>query len=317
MDINLTSLVSVIVSRELSEVPFEVCRMTTGACNEVYSAELSQGCVIVRMNREDIYLRGSDRNIPLFQSLGISVPKLLASDYSKTVVPVCYQIQSRLKGTDLGNVIGSLSKQEVRSIAESVVEIFHKLRPVATNGRFGYVYGDDSACRDSWSDVVADMIADVESRNSSTSLVDAELLQVARDIFRIYVPYFNSVASTFFYDDISSKNVLIDDGRFTGLVDLDGVAYGDPLEAVGRIKASWFGTRHGHQYLSGIEKGLNLTSYERRIVSAYALLHRIYWLSEKGFEWNLNTSNAIDPEAVQRDKAVIADLRTETGLGDC
>ena len=204
------------------------------------------------------------------------------SDYSKRAVSLCYQVQSRLEGTDLGSVIPSLSEQQLRSIAENVAEIFHRLRHVATNGRFGYIYGDDSECRDSWSDVVSEMITEVERRNAATSVVGAELLKVAHDVFRDYEPHFDSVSSTCFYDDISSKHILVHAGRFIGIVDLDGVAYGDPLEAVGRIKACWFGTRYGHEYLSAIEQSLNLTSYQRNVVTAYALLHRICWLSEKG-----------------------------------
>jgi aminoglycoside phosphotransferase (APT) family kinase protein len=226
-------------------------------------------------------------------------------------VPICYQIQSCVKGTDLGCVIATLNETQLGVIAESVVDIFQKLRPVATNGRFGYIYGDDSGCRDSWSEVIRDLIAEVEHRNAATSVVGAELLRVAKNILNHYQPYFDSVSSTCFYDDISSKNVLVHDGSFTGIVDLDGIAYGDPLEAVGRIKASWFGTRHGHEYLAAIERGLNLTRDPRNVVTAYAVLHRICWLSEKGIQWNRNTSTAIDPEAVKSDNAMIAALRAE------
>jgi hypothetical protein len=73
--------------------------------------------------------------------------------------------------------------------------------------------------------------------------------------------------------------------------------------------------RYGHEYLSAIERSLNLTSHQRNVVTAYAVLHRICWLSEKGIQWNLNASNAIDAEAVHQDMATITALRTELRIG--
>ena len=117
--------------------------------------------------------------------------------------------------------------------------------------------------------------------------------------------------SIFYYDDINSKNVLVKDEQFVGIVDLDEVAYGDPLEAVGRIKASWFGTHRGEVYTSAIERGLQLGEAQREIVTVYALLHRICWLSEKGIQWNQNTSAEIDPKAAELDKRAVEALRAE------
>jgi aminoglycoside phosphotransferase (APT) family kinase protein len=315
MEHDLSNLVATIVSTDLGETPLVVRRMTTGACNEVYCVELPSRSVVVRMNADDRYLKGSERNIPLFRSLGIKVPEIIASDYSKAVVPYCYQIQSCLRGTDLGNVIRQLTEQQLTSIATNVVEIFHKLRHVATNGKYGYISGDDTVCRESWSEVIGDMIAEIDRRNAANSMVGSELMHLMRRIFSEYEAYFHSVPSTCFYDDVSSKNVLVDDGRFTGIVDLDVVAYGDPLEALGRIKACWFGSSYGKTYLSAIERGLDLIDRQRKVVTMYAVLHRVCWLSEKGIQWNRNTSKTIDVGAVERDLAMIHALNTEMRAG--
>jgi len=305
---NFEALVSAIVEKQFAEPPLGIRRMTMGACNEVYSVELSSGSVIVRMNENGRYLKGSEKNIPILRSLGTKVPEILVSDYSMQFVPICYQVQSRLVGTDLGQVISSLSDGQLAAIAQHVVAVFRSLQSVSTNGKYGYFEDDDSGLYDSWSEVMAAMIAEVERRDTKTGVVGGNLLGVARQIFSDCKPYFDSVPSICFYDDISSKNVLVHQGVFSGVVDLDGLAYGDPLEAIGRMKACWFGTRHGQVYLSEVERCLNLTERQRNIVTAYALLHRISWLSEKGIQWNRNTSNTIDSEAVERDRKTIADL---------
>jgi aminoglycoside phosphotransferase (APT) family kinase protein len=41
--------------------------------------------------------------------------------------------------------------------------------------------------------------------------------------------YFSSVQPTYFLDDLTSKNVIVQDGELRGLVDFDVVCYDDPL----------------------------------------------------------------------------------------
>jgi hypothetical protein len=71
------------------------------------------------MNSTARYLEGSEKNIPLFRSLGITVPEILASDYTQQFIPLCYQVQSRLNGTDLGHIIQSLTQTQLTGIANT------------------------------------------------------------------------------------------------------------------------------------------------------------------------------------------------------
>lgn len=40
--------------------------------------------------------------------------------------------------------------------------------------------------------------------------------------------------------------------------------YGDPLEVVGAIKASWYGTHHGEVYTKAVEDELELTDEQKK-----------------------------------------------------
>ena len=94
----------------------------------------------------------------------------------------------------------------------------------------------------------------------------------------------------FYYKDINSKNVIINNGGFAGLIDLDNVAYGHPLDAVGTIQTSWYGTHYGDLYAKTIMDLLGLSEKQREAVNVYALINKIRWLSEKGIQYNKNTS---------------------------
>jgi aminoglycoside phosphotransferase (APT) family kinase protein len=302
-------LVLRIIDIEYKTVPSCVERMTIGLCNEVYKVTLASDVVFVRMNMEVFELLGSSKHLPVFASLGIPVPKILASDYTKTVIPYAYQVQSCVPGKDMGLVMESLSDEQLRSIAREIATIFKKLRQLPTNGKFGWVGGDESRLVDSWTEIMN--VDKVSERNMRTGVVGEELVVFSRKLFEEYKSYFDSVESVFYYDDISSKNVLIDGGVFTGLIDIDTVVYGDPLEAVGSIKASWYGTHHGEVYTQAIENELGLNAFERKVVTMYALFSRIWWLSEKGMKFNDNTSDVVDHAAADRDRVAIEGLRRE------
>ena len=46
--------------------------------------------------------------------------------------------------------------------------------------------------------------------------------------------------------------MLVHNGKFVAIVDLDTVAYGDPLEGIGRIEASWYATENGKVYTEAV-----------------------------------------------------------------
>lgn len=294
-----------IVEKELGERARSVRRMTAGIANEVYAVTLPSREVIVRLNADSASMRGAEEHIRLFRSLGIAVPEMLASDYSKSASRFAYQIQSKLDGTDIGHVIATLSEDQLRAVAREIAAIVRKLEPLPTSGRFGWTGGGKEATFMTWPDLLKDMGAQVAERAAATHVVSDRHLRAMGALLASYLPYFSRVASVFYYDDMSSKNVMVRDGRFAGLVDLDTVAFGDPLEGVGRIEASWYGTQHGRIYARALMAELDLAPEERTMVSVYAVLNRIYWLSERGIKFNANTSAAIDPAAVKRDRLVI------------
>jgi aminoglycoside phosphotransferase (APT) family kinase protein len=140
---------------------------------------------------------------------------------------------------------------------------------------------------------------------------DENLDRLLKWINEEYKAYFDGVRSILYFGDICGKNVMIHEGRFNGLVDLDALAQGDYLEAIGRIKASWYGTHNGNVYTEALmnEEGLNYE--QRKIVTMYALLNRLFWACENGVQFNSNTSPEVNREKAKKDKEVIDMILTE------
>jgi hypothetical protein len=68
----------------------------------------------------DRFLMGSHDHIPKFKALDIRVPDILAEDYSKNLIPFSYQVLSKIDGEDLGQVIETLSDQQLQNLAKEV-----------------------------------------------------------------------------------------------------------------------------------------------------------------------------------------------------
>ncbi len=304
--------IELVIKKHFSESPKEVIRMTTGICNEVYLIKLKDKSVIVRMNEQDRFLKGSSKNIPTFKSKDIKVPDILFEDYSKKTIPYGYQIMSVIEGEDLGAVIQNLNPKQLKSIAQEVSSILIKLSDLPTNGKFGWIDNSDSELVNSWFEVMQIMYHKMVDRNEKTGVVASELLNLSSSLITKHKEYFNKVPSKYVYDDLNGKNVMIKDGKFNGLVDLDQIMYGDFLEPVGRIKACWPGTEeYGKIYTNAVIKCLNLSNEQQEMVTVYAVLNRINWLSEIGIQFNQNTSTNIDAKRVDENKRVIELIKQE------
>lgn len=295
--------------------PTFIRRITIGICNEVYDVGLHDKEVIARLSPVDKYLMGSHDHIPQFKKLGIKVPDILFEDYSKSLIPLSYQIQSKIEGTDLGNVIETLTDDELKTLAKEIASIFNKVKTIPSSKEYGVIWGGgDNETSASWTERMKLWIEESKERGTKTGVMDEEMSLLAEKLYTEYKPYFDSAKPITYYGDICSKNVMINNGMFNGLVDLDGLTQGDPLEAVGRITLSWYGTHHGEIYANAVMDEMELTEQERKIVLVYALLNKISWACENGIQFNQNTQAIVDKEKMKKDKEMIKAIAKELRL---
>lgn len=308
-------MINAIILSHFKQTPTFIKRMVIGICNEVYEVGLNGRNVIVRLSSLDRHLMGSHDHIPKFQALGIKVPEILAEDYSKNTIPFSYQVQSKIEGEDLGEVIETLSETQLKAIAKEVSNIFDKVKNIPSSDKFGVIWGGgDNELSDSWTERMHIWIEESKERGLKTGVMDIEMERIANNLYNRYKSYFSSIRPTTYYGDICSKNIMILDGTFNGLVDLDGLTQGDPLEAIGRIKLSWYGTHHGELYSNALMDALKLNPKQRELVLVYALLNKISWTCENGIQFNQNTTATVDQEKAKGDKSIIMMLASALQL---
>lgn len=81
----------------------------------------------------------------------------------------------------------------------------------------------------SWSDVVKANIARSEERFKQTNIFSMEYIQCLQKLLPSFQTYFDSVKPEPFFDDATTKNVLIKDAAFSGIIDIESICFGDRL----------------------------------------------------------------------------------------
>jgi len=305
-------IISKLLFDVLNQPVKDIQKMVMGICNEVYLVVLENNSeVVLRLNKEKKYLYGSHENIPLFKSKNIKVPEIIFEDYSLKKIPYHFQILSKIEGQDIGKIFFKLKNRELKNIAKELASIIIKLKSLPTNGKFGDTVGGPESQFDSWLDVIKEGVKTIYSRNEKTSVLDEKIKKILDYVIERYSSYFKSIKSEFYYDDMCSKNVMIYNGKFNGLVDLDSIAFGDYLDAIGRIKASWYNTKKGDLYLKTIMNELKLGEREKEMVDVYSIYNLISWTSEQGIQFNSNTSAKIDWDYVEKNKKKIIMMSNE------
>lgn len=282
--------------------------MTTGLCNEVYELKYDRVSYILRMNSEKEWIYGTHQFLPLFKKLRIKTPDIVAEDYSKTDFPFCYQILTKLEGKDLAIIFPQLSNPELAGIAQELSNIFDKFKTLPEQTSFGCMTGLNEEQKENQLLILEAKKEQIIQRNQHSNVLGEDILDRYTDLMDTFREYFLNVRPKLYFDDMNSKNVMIHNGRFNGLVDLDFLMKGDYLEGIGGIIAAWFGTESGDRFIHEIFKLQGLDMKQIRIAKAYGVFHLVLWISEEGILFNSNSTGKINWSNVEKKRRKIIQL---------
>jgi len=123
-----------------------------------------------------------------------------------------------------------------------------------------------------------------------------------------YGTYFASVRPVPFLDDTTTKNVLVEHGRVTGIVDVDQLCFGDPLLTVGLTQTALLANGLDVDYVQHWMNLLGLNKELRQVVDVYSLLFCVDFMSELGQRFNKESQPEMDLEKFARIKSIFEKL---------
>jgi hypothetical protein len=302
----------------MGEAPRSVARFPTGSSHFVFDIETTGGrrAVLRLARRAEIEAaRGAVYWSRALRPIGVPLPALLHADLSLTRYPFPVVLLERLRGNDLGSVYRHLSRDALRALAERLAAVQDVVARLPPGAGFGYATSRDGPFpQRTWRGVVAANLARSRTRIRAAGIVDERLVDPAVAAAERF-GYLDRVAATPFLHDITTKNVIIHEGRLSGIVDVDDLCFGDPLLLVALIRMALLAHELDQAYFDMWVGIVRPDAEQRAAIDLYTLQCCVDFMSELGQRFNRSDA-AVDPAYRARLRALYDDLlaRVEAGM---
>jgi aminoglycoside phosphotransferase len=291
-----------IASRFAGEPAGQVVRFPTGLANYVYDVAFPGGRrLVVRIAAPGAgnAMAGAEYWSRTLRPLGVPLPALFEAGHHDGCA---YLVLERLPGADLGLVYASLSAEQKRSIAAGVADIQRDKMGCLCEGKgFGYAAHQDGPFRHrTWADVLRSSLRRGRRRILSAGVFDPDLVSEVERALERRAASLASVRPQPFLDDATTKNVIVSEGRLSGIVDVDCICYGDPLLTVGLTRTALRNQAESTDYVDFWCEHLGLGDEQRAAVSLYAAVFCVDFMSEVGQRFNRSEAIEVDAGGAER-----------------
>ena len=266
--------------------PRRVARFSTGLSSYVYDVTTVTGVrFVVRIGTPDsrAQFAGARYWSRILRPLGVPLPELLGEGELRGFP---YLVLTRLPGHDLENVYSKLTRNDRRAIAEEVCRVQRIVHALPPGKGFGYAHSDDGPFQDTWASVIDRLLARSRARIEATRQVGTDPVDRVQRQARRFAAYLDTVRPTPFLDDTTTKNVIVHQGRLSGILDVDWVCFGDPLFTVALTRTALLSMGESLDYTDYWCELLELTPEQHEIIRFYTALFCVDFMSELGQRFN-------------------------------
>ena len=254
------------------EKPKNITRCAVGQGNYVYIVEFAKQKVVVRCSEEQEAYKDTIYWMERLATIDIPVPRILEKG---TFGEFEYLILSYFEGQDIGIVYSDLTAAEKMEIARTVVDIQNKVSTVQL---------EDIPADWTWkASFVEDILLRAKERILANGCYfDTEKVERLMMEAESLGDYFDNIRPVAYLDDISTKNVLIHEGRMTGIIDIDWMGVGDKLTYAAMTYMALLNMGCDTDYVTYLLKEMKVTEEEKRAFAFYSLVFCVDFMGERG-----------------------------------
>lgn len=298
-----------LVQRLTGAAPVAIARFPTGLAHFVYDVTLLHGnTVVARVTRPESRDEFASALFwhPILRERGVPLARILQFDLESRW-PI--MLLERLPGTDLQHVYLDLTVDERATIASQIADIQRRVRSLPSGGGFGYAASwADPGLHATWTDLIRAEISRSRERIRRAGIVDeSHCDQVDRQVNRL-ARVLDTVPPTPFLDDTTTKNVIIEQGRLTGIVDADRVCFGDPLFALALTRMAITSRDWPDDYVWAWFDSEPRSAHDRALLDLYTAVFACGFLAEFGQTFNRAEPEPVDHVTVHRISALLDEL---------
>jgi aminoglycoside phosphotransferase (APT) family kinase protein len=274
-------------------------RFATGQVHYVYDVKTENDEFVIRLTKSDHRqtFAGALYWYHRLKPKGVPLPAIRWYDLNGEKYGFPVIVTDRLPGRDLEDVYTGLTTRQKESLASEIVNIQNTVATLDHANGFGYALAyDDPKLYATWHGVMDLYLNRIKTRNAKTRLIDEKYIGRLEELLQAAHAYIASVKPVPFLDDITTKNVIIHNGKLSGIVDVDTVCFGDPLLTLGLTHASLLAMKVDTCYTDYWASLLHLTEEQRSVVSIYTAMFALEFASGMGQTFNSDKPESIDPQ---------------------
>ena len=289
-----------LVEERLGRRVREAVRFPTGLANAVYDVRLADGtAVVLRCSRDPHVVRSAVRWSTRLRPLGVPLPALLDHGLEPP-----YVLLERLPGSDLGTVHDALGPTDLRRIAASVADAQRRVAELRAFPGYGHVARPEDPGLPSWRAVLeANVRRSAERGRANGTVEPADVARVELLLDRLG-RQLDRVPPTPFLDDATTKNVIVAQGRVSGIVDVDQVCAGDPRLVVALTAVSLAAAGRPSLYADLLLEAMG--GRRDALLDLYEAVFCLDLLSEMGVRFNRREPVPVDAVRQRRLGALLA-----------
>ena len=257
----------------LKQNPQSIKRCAVGIGNEVYIVQCKSEKYIFRCSEEENAYAETIHWLTKLSELDIPIPQILSHGiYEKYQ----YLILNYTPGKDIGLVYTTLTTSEKKQIAKEVMKIQSKVAGLKS---------DISEDNWSWQDFVNEMLDRAEERMAVNGYFDTGKVTRIREEMPLLDEYFTRVKPVAYLDDISTKNLLIHNGKLSGVIDIDWMGVGDNLTFIAMTYVALRNMDCETDYVEYLLEERGCTEEERKAFLFYCLMFCVDFMGERGMQF--------------------------------
>lgn len=256
-------------------------RMTTGDQYFVFAVKTEKSEYVIRMtnaehkNKFSSAIYWQEKLIPL----GIPLAKFIQSDLDGKHSQFPALLMMRLPGDDLCNVYSSLTSSDKENLAKEMVKIQSATNTLPDGLSYGIVASYEQVSDDkSWYDFLMNRLQFFMKIIKGNAIFDENLVTEVISIAKTIEEELHAIAARPFLWDASERNVIIHNGKISGIVDVDDMCFGDPLFVLALTYTALENEGHDTLYTDYWAEALRLDKNAQRRLAFYRLFYAVTFM---------------------------------------
>ncbi|MBN2881771.1 phosphotransferase [Candidatus Woesearchaeota archaeon] len=264
-------IVNNICIQTFNVLPDSIQRNHVGIAAYVYTIVVKGNKYVLKISEVKDFISGSIYWLNKLQDYELPIPRIISQNIA---ISPYHFIMTYIPGKDLGYVYNTLSAQQKQAISYDLFKCQNLLKTLPVAKGFGWLnsYEDVNNMKKNWREVVESNIERSEQRIRDNRIFSIDYVNRVKSIIPFFNDYFATIKPEPFFDDTTTKNVLVHQGKLSGIIDLDWICFGDRLYVIALTTMALLSIQTDLEYVEFWKSFERLSDIQEEVFIFYILV---------------------------------------------